>query len=266
VAGDDSAGAANAGARTATPPSTALLLAGAALTQLLGGGAALPLLTLTTAALALLPVADAHNWVTMPSSRASEASSVKPCRARLSAKPNVQINPGGEFFVEHTAGHQTGPSHAWTLVRVEDEDKLGLLTGSNIFSEYLSEANDPSSKPHAEGDYIAAAKYEKLHWSTMGANPGQGTGPSAYFRSFVVLETLPLCMLRSLLLSAHIFLLHLSQPTRRMNRGGASKCSRTMSVSSFGPTPLRATSKATRTDFATSRKAPARVRRAFRSQ
>ena len=41
-----------------------------------------------------LPRATAHNWIYNPSSRASQASTARPCRAKRTATPDVHVNSG----------------------------------------------------------------------------------------------------------------------------------------------------------------------------
>ena len=45
-----------------------------------------------------LPRATAHNWIYNPSSRASQASTARPCRAKRTATPDVHVNSGQVCF------------------------------------------------------------------------------------------------------------------------------------------------------------------------
>ena len=131
--------------------------------------------TATLVFASLMPGSEAHNWVNQPSSRATEASTRKPCRARLEEAPNVQLNAGDEFYVEWSTGHASDAAeaqyHFWTIVRSEDEAKLALLDDSVLW-DYINSAPDANPLPataggplFAEGSYLAGARFEKLHYS-----------------------------------------------------------------------------------------------------
>jgi hypothetical protein len=89
---------------------SATLALGAALGVLSGAGARSAALAVAPLAALLavahyLPSADAHNWIWNPHSRASQASTVKPCRGKKGNVASIHVNPGQEFAIEWSSGH-----------------------------------------------------------------------------------------------------------------------------------------------------------------
>ena len=137
-------GGANAAtSRSVAPLATSLTLGALAF---LGGGGRLAttLLPLALFAAAQLPGATAHNWMWSPSSRASQASTTKPCRPKRSHIPDVHVNPGQEFEVEWATGHGESPNsgaHYFTIVKAKDEAML-VLVGKTVLTDYIDSALD----------------------------------------------------------------------------------------------------------------------------
>ena len=122
----ESAGAAHVNAAAGRASVSLYALVGA---LALGGERAQPLLPLAALAVAsvLLPCAEAHNWLWNPTSRASKASTTKPCRQRRSNIPDIHVNPGQNFNIEWSSGHGNGErgsgssdsnAHYFTVVKV----------------------------------------------------------------------------------------------------------------------------------------------------
>ena len=152
------------------PLATSLALS--ALASLSGGGRLVTtLLPLALLAAAHLPLASSHNWMWNPTSRASRASTTKPCRAKRSAVPDVQVNPGQEFEAEWATGHGENPNagaHYFTIIKAEDEAML-VLVGKSVLDEYIDGAL-------ASEHWAPAEHWKKRHLSW---NSSQiGTSPS----------------------------------------------------------------------------------------
>tara|TARA_B110000208_G_scaffold190485_1_gene254502 strand:+ start:1283 stop:3244 length:1962 start_codon:yes stop_codon:yes gene_type:complete len=118
-------------------------LALSTLASLSGGGSlATTLIPLVLLAASQLPFASAHNWMWNPTSRASRASTAKPCRAKRWSIPDVHVNPGQEFEAEWATGHGESPnsgSHYFTVVKAQDEGHL-VLVGSTLLDDYIDSA------------------------------------------------------------------------------------------------------------------------------
>ena len=169
-------GAASLAAESAMPLASVLAL-GTLVAALSGGGGvhgapfalALPPFVLLLAA-AQLPRATAHNWIFNPSSRASQASTARPCRAKRTATPDVHVNSGQEFEVEWSTGHgappQSGPPHYYTVVKAADEHRLLFVTKS-LLEDYFTDAP-------LDAHLVPAVHWHKRHLSW---NSSQVHGP-----------------------------------------------------------------------------------------
>ena len=156
----------NAGAAPAVV-STPLILS--TLVVVGGGRSLLPLVALL-GAISLLPSASAHNWMWNPSSRASQASTAKPCRARRTNIPDVHVNPGQIFEAEWANGHGRNDkpiarqSHFFTIVKAEDADLLNLIS-HDLLMDYIDSAP-------ADADLLPVEKWHKRHLSWNSSQDG----------------------------------------------------------------------------------------------
>ena len=135
-----------------------------ALVALSGGGQlATALLPLALFAALQLPRASAHNWQFNPASRSrGRASTMKPCRPRLSHIPHVQVNPGQTFEAEWSTGHPNDGAHYYTVVKASDEDML-LFVGKKLIDDYID-----SALPSAH--WTPKSHWEKRHLSKTGSD------------------------------------------------------------------------------------------------
>ena len=139
----------------------------------------LPLAALVASS-ALLPRAMAHNWMINPTTRASRASTAKPCQARKTNVPHVHVNPGQMFQMEWASGHGDGRrgssgtrrsnSHYFTVVKAEDEGMLVFLT-PKLLNEYIDAAP-------AGAEYQPVEKWNKRHLSYNTSQDGGSKSPS----------------------------------------------------------------------------------------
>lgn len=157
------------GTATTTTMNTMLLLTATAMSTLTES--ATPLLLATV--FAFLPRVSAHNWIWSPTSRASQASTTKPCRAKRTNIPDVHINPGGTFEIEWATGHGeniNSGAHYYTLVRAEDA-KFLVLVDDKLVRDYLALAPN-SSHYSVEPNSIWTKKHLSWNSSQPGARGG----------------------------------------------------------------------------------------------
>ena len=156
--------------RSVAPLATSLTLG--VLASLGGGGRlATTFIPLVLFAAAQLPRAAAHNWMWSPSSRASQASTTKPCRPKRSHIPDVHVNPGQEFEVEWATGHGENPNsgaHYFTIVKAEHEPML-VLVGKNVIEDYINSALDAEH-------WAPKERWAKRHLSWNSTQSGSSGG------------------------------------------------------------------------------------------
>ena len=133
-----------------------------------GGQIAAVLLQLGFFAALQLPRASAHNWQYNPPSRArGSASTMKPCRPRLSHIPHVQVNPGQTFEAEWSTGHPNDGAHYFTVVKASDEEML-VFVGKAVIDDYID-----SALPSAH--WTPQSHWEKRHLSWNSSLAGGGS-------------------------------------------------------------------------------------------
>ena len=138
-------------------------------------------LALVGAFATLLPSASAHNWIINPTSRATQASTTKPCRPRMSNIPDVHVNPAQEWEVEWAPGHgrakskfgtsvegRKSASFFFTVVRAEDADKL-VLIDTDVVNDYVDSAP-------AGAEWLPKLHWDKRHLSWTGKEEGAVRG------------------------------------------------------------------------------------------
>lgn len=116
--------------------------------------------------LGLATSTEAHNWVNSPRSRASKASTVRPCRQRSSPDPHVRTVAGREFAVEWMTGHP-GSYHWFIVVAAESEPLLNSLDERTLH-QYITDAPTPNT-------YFSELRHKKVHFAWTGRSQmGQG--------------------------------------------------------------------------------------------
>ena len=174
---------ANSATRIASSTTTSLLLIAVALGGVSGGsrGGSVAFVAISLSLLVLAVPTEGHNWMWNPTSRSSQASTAKPCRARRSNIPDIHVNPGQEFKLEWATGHgesSNSGAHYFTLVKQADKDKM-VLIDTAILDDYLDTA--PTSSHMTPKAY-----WDKRHWSwdsavrgSQGSNTPGGGSPES---------------------------------------------------------------------------------------
>ena len=156
-----------------SPTLSVLMVAAAAYYRWTSVDVGAPIAVLFTAAY-LLPSVSAHNWIWNPSSRSSQASTIKPCRAKKGTTPSIHVNPGQEFSIEWSSGHGPYGPHYFTLVKAEDATFMNLISSESV-SAYLD------SSPTSSRWSGAAWEKKHLSWeSSQGGSPSGGADESEH--------------------------------------------------------------------------------------
>jgi len=140
------------------------------------------LLVVAVAAFAMLPSADAHNWIKGASRSNGEASTLKPCRSRFDEdNPHFQVRENAhqdEFEIIWATGHNH--YFYWTVVRAEDIVHLANVSGK-ILNEYIAGSMDDRSlnwifpeywqnKQNEWGPGVTSAAEEAARWEKQHQN------------------------------------------------------------------------------------------------
>jgi hypothetical protein len=129
---------------------------------------------------ALLPQAQAHNWIFSDSRAEGSASVVFPCQPARSPKPNIQVavtdqgrGQNGEqaFAIEWATGH--GSFVYFALIDAEDAASLRKHS-TTVFNNYLNEAIAADANNNIIDQ--ASGKYHKQHRYYFGGCCGGAAG------------------------------------------------------------------------------------------
>lgn len=120
--------------------------------------------------LALVAFVCAHNWLNTPS-RSPGASTVKPCRPRLSTTPHVQVIARQEFYLEWMTGHDGRSFTYFTVVHAKNVSMLAQLNRQDLEAYFLGCPDCPAPDDANPSTLFTDDLYRKQHVKAVNRPP-----------------------------------------------------------------------------------------------